>query len=199
MQDQKTTSKAKTPAPRSSAASSRPALSEPSPEIGTNERLRRNLTAAAPMRKVSSRRPLYAHPAMIGLIFLGAGCFVWSIVLERRPQAVPPPWQESLGSQAPTEGFLASVRSAGPEQGQLLRLEWPAHPRAASYEVQFTGANGFETSAIPVLGNVFMYDLKSDVFQLPQEFRWNVTAVMADGTESTSGSSQFKITADPAP
>ncbi len=121
---------------------------------------------------------------MLGLLFLGAGCFVWSILSERNP-TVPKAWQTNGTSSAPDAGLHASLRSAGPEQGQLLRLEWPAHPKAESYLVQFRGPNGFETAPIHVLGSIFLYDMKSDVFNLPDSFRWTVTAVMADGTQVT--------------
>jgi hypothetical protein len=113
------------------------------------------------------------------------------VLTDKRP-SVPKAWQ-GAPEAGPSAALQASVRSAGPTQGELLRLEWPSHPTAESYVVRFEGVNGFETSPIPVLGNVFLYDLRSDVFALPESFRWSVTAVMADGTQVTTGSAHYEM------
>lgn len=140
----------------------------------------------------AARRPFYAHPAVLGLLFVAAGGIVWSTLTEKTVK-VPATWQESRGTSAPAEGMSASIRPAGPGQGDLLRLEWPAHPKAESYLVRFDGANGFKASPIPVLGSVFLYDLKSNVFGLPDTFRWSVTAVMSDGEEVATPPSNYTL------
>jgi hypothetical protein len=137
------------------------------------------------------RRSFFTHPAFYGLLLVGAGCFAWSVLSDKRP-SVPKAWQ-GAGANSPAAALHAGIRSAGPGQGDLLRLEWPAHPKAESYIVKFEGVNGFASSPIPVLGNVFLYDLKSDVFALPESFRWSVTAVMADGTQVTTGTANYAI------
>lgn len=159
-----------------------PGFSASDPDVASESR-------SAVSRPAALRRPLNAHPVVLGLLFLGAGCFVWSMLSEKNA-TVPKAWLTG-GVAMPTPGLRASVRSGGPGQGDLLRLEWPEHPKAESYTVQFQGANGFETAPISVLGSIFLYDLKSDVFNLPEAFRWTVTAVMADGTQVTGPPSSF--------
>jgi hypothetical protein len=167
--------------------------------VGAGERTRTPSRADDPIggsatggSRSARRRSFFAHPAFYGLLLVGAGIFVWSILSDDRP-SVPKAWQGSAPEGSAGGTLQASVRSAGPGQGDLLRLEWPAHPKAESYVVRFEGVNGFATSPIPILGNVFLYDLKSDVFNLPDAFRWSVTAVMADGMQVTTGSASFQL------
>jgi hypothetical protein len=138
-----------------------------------------------------ARFSFLSHPAALGVLLIAAGWIVWAMLSEKKA-SVPEMWQQVRVRDSVSDDLQAAVRAGGPGQGSLLRLEWEAHPAAASYLIEFEGGDGFRTSPIPSMGNVFLYDLKSNVFGLPQRFRWTVTAVMPDGTQIAGASSSFQ-------
>src|SRR5688572_17405664 len=83
----------------------------------------------------------------VGLLLIAAGGFAWAMLSERRV-LVPALWQHVRGEAASAD-LHAALRSAGPGQGTLLRLEWTAHPNAESYLVEFEGAHGFRKGPFP--------------------------------------------------
>lgn len=83
-------------------------------------------------------------------------------------------------------GMTSGIRALGPDAPALLRLEWPAQQGAAEYRIHFH-VDGLPiaeplTSPTPV----FLYDLETDPFGLPDRFDWAVTTVFPDGREVTS-------------
>jgi len=132
---------------------------------------------------------MHGFQCIVGLLLIAAGCFAWTMLSERRV-LIPAMWQHVRGDAASGD-LHAGLRSAGPGQGALLRLQWTAHPRAESYLVEFEGANGFRRGPFPAAGNVFLYDMTTNVFDLPEGFRWTVTAVLSDGTQIVGASSRF--------
>lgn len=127
---------------------------------------------------------------IVGLLLIAAGWFTW-VMLSERHVLVPAMWQHVRGEHASGE-LHAVLRSSGSEQGRLLKLEWAAHPNAESYLVEFEGAHGFRKGPFPAAGNVFLYDLTTNVFDLPKNFRWTVTAVLHDGTQVAGASAYFR-------
>jgi hypothetical protein len=61
-----------------------------------------------------------------GVLFLGGGVAVW-FATSKKSEPLAEPWRETSGS---VTGLISDTRPSGGEQGNLLRLEWPAHPRA---------------------------------------------------------------------
>jgi hypothetical protein len=116
-----------------------------------------------------------------GIVLLAGGLAAWNSVEER--QAVPEAWRETAGPEGPATHMAAELRPGGPRQGDLLRLEWPEHPLASSYSVRFEGADGRGRTPVTVQGTVFLYDLRSNVLHLPNDFDWEVSAVLSDGSE----------------
>jgi hypothetical protein len=114
-----------------------------------------------------------------GVLFLSGGVAVW-FATSKKPETLAEPWRESSSSVA---GLTSDTRPNGGEQSNLLRLEWPAHPRAEGYLIRFLDRNGNGPAPIPVQGSVFLYDMQSDVLNLPDRFLWEVTALLSDGTK----------------
>jgi hypothetical protein len=88
-------------------------------------------------------------------------------------------------------GLASVIRAGGREQNELLRIEWPAHPRAERYLLRFLDESGRGPAPVTVQGTVFLYDLESDVFHLPSTFQWEVTAVLTDGSHVVTPASRF--------
>ena len=127
---------------------------------------------------------------IVGLLLIAAGWFTWIMLSERRV-LMPAMWQHVRGERAAAD-LRTVLRSPDSGQGELLKLEWAAHPNAESYLVEFEGANGFRKGPFPAAGNVFLYDLTTNVFDLPKDFRWTVTAVLRDGTQVAGASAYFR-------
>ena len=128
-------------------------------------------------------------PVLWGIVLLAGGLAAWHSVADR--ETVPVAWQETAGPSGPASRMAAELRSGGPSD--LLRLEWPAHPRARSYEVRFEGAS----APVTVQGTVFLYDLQSNVLHLPSDFGWEVSAVLPDGSEVVTPSQRVDLDAKP--
>jgi hypothetical protein len=116
-----------------------------------------------------------------GALLLLGGLGVWWS-LPRGSEDVPDAWKESRGPRAGAETLVAETRRPDPAAGQLLRLEWPAHPRAEGYIVRFQDEKGLGPAPVPVQGTVFLYDLQSNVLHLPEVFEWEVLARLPDGS-----------------
>lgn len=125
------------------------------------------------LRPFSPRAP--RAPVVWGIVLLAGGVAAWHSIVDR--ETVPEAWQETAGPTGPASHMAAELRSGGPSD--LLRLKWPAHPSARSYEVRFEGA----PAPVTVQGTVFLYDLQSNVLNLPSDFDWQVSAVLSDGSE----------------
>jgi len=164
---------------------------------------RPNARNAAPARRPAGGRPpgrpeatgdpaprRNVLPLVWAVLFLVGGGLIFATLPNRSKNAVPDVWNPTAVSGA--SELEAGLRSGGEQQGDLLRLTWPAHPDAASYRVQFA-ANGMGLTPVSVNGNVFLYDLASNVLGLPARFSWQVTAVMADGSEVTSPSQSYTL------
>lgn len=108
---------------------------------------------------------------------------VWSSIRGGGDARVPEVWNEATGPSGPTDEMQSALRPAGPTQGSLLRLEWPSHPNAESYRIQFLDSRGLGPAPVPVQSTVFMYDMRSNVLNLPSEFEWVVVAILPDGSE----------------
>ena len=81
------------------------------------------------------------------------------------------------------DALRTDVRPGGGVQGDLLRLEWPQHPRAQEYQIRFRDSGGSGPAPVTVSGTVFLYDMKSNALRLPEKFTWEVSAVLPDGSE----------------
>ncbi|MEZ5064230.1 MAG: hypothetical protein R3B81_05815 [bacterium] len=127
-----------------------------------------------------SRRGI--HPVLFGLLLLSGGVAVYGSVRGDGADEVPKAWRQVDGPDAPATAMVSEVKTDG-SNGSLLRLEWPAHPKAESYRIRFIDARGAGPAEVPVQSNVFLYDLSSDVLHLPRTFDWIVTAVLPDGSE----------------
>ena len=88
-------------------------------------------------------------------------------------------------------GLRSGTRTTGTDQGDLLRLEWPPHPRAQGYVLRFMDRYGNGPAPLPVQGTVFLYDLESDVLALPREFEWEVSALLPDGSHVVTPRSRY--------
>ena len=130
-------------------------------------------------------------PVLWGVVLLGGGIVVWSSS-RGRVDPVPGVWKETSGPAGPVSELRNDVRTSGPDQGDLLRLEWPTHPRAESYLLRFQG-EGRPPIPVPVQGNVFLYDLQSDVLRLPRDLEWEVSAILADGSEVVTPSRRIEL------
>jgi hypothetical protein len=114
-------------------------------------------------------------------VLLAGGLATWSAIAE--PERLPEAWHVTAGPDGPATHMTAEVRPGGPRQSDLLRLEWPPHPSAASYIVRVEGDDGRKSSPIAVRGTVFLYDLDLNVLRFPRSFTWKVSAVLPDGSE----------------
>lgn len=160
-------------APRSSPMPGRP-ITASSSGAGNSD--------AAPRRNVL--------PLVWSILFLVGGGLILYTLPNRSEESVPDVWDPA--ATGAVVALKTDVRSGGEQQGDLLRLTWPAHPEAESYRVQFA-ANGIAMTPVEALGNVFLYDLKSNVLGLPSQFTWQVTAVMADGSEVVSPMREYSL------
>ncbi len=130
-------------------------------------------------------------PVLWGVVLLGGGLAIWHSIAGWT--SVPEAWRATSGVEGPTTDMVSIVRAGGSQQGDLLRLEWPAHPKASAYHVRFRGPSGRVPTPVPVQGTIFLYDLRSNVLQLPREFDWEVTAVLADGSEVVTPSQHVSL------
>jgi hypothetical protein len=129
-------------------------------------------------------------PLVWSVLFLVGGGLILYTLPDRSNDAIPDVWSPTATSDV--TALQTEVRAGGEQQGDLLRLTWPAHPEAESYRVQFA-TNGIGLMPISVNGNVFLYDLASNVLGLPSRFTWQVTALMADGSEVVSPARAFSL------
>lgn len=133
---------------------------------------------AAPPR---TRVPALAWGAL--LIFGGAA--VWaSVPGPAEGRGVPDVWRGTGEPAAAARELQADVREGATHaRGDLLKLWWPAHPRAESYRITFDGAGMEAPVSVKVRSNLFLYALDSNALHLPPEFTWEVAAVLPDGSE----------------
>jgi hypothetical protein len=113
-------------------------------------------------------------------VFLAGGIAVWTAA--PRDEAHPSPWRQTADPSGASAGLDSEIRASAGEPG-ILRLEWPSHPRARSYRLRFRGGDGAPLPPVTLEGTVFLYDLRSDVLDLPDSFEWEVAAVLRDGSE----------------
>lgn len=128
-----------------------------------------------------ARVPAAAAPVLWGAVFLLGGMAVFSTV-PRTGDPLAEPWKASTDPTAAAREMMSAVHASAGEAG-LLKLEWPAHPEARGYRVRFRDPQGHVLAPVTVDHNVFLYDLESDVLGLPDDFEWQVSAVLRDGTE----------------
>ena len=126
-----------------------------------------------------------------GVVFLCGGIAVWSSI-RGRSDPVPEVWKATSGPAGRASRMESDVRKSGPHPGDLLRLEWPPHPGAQSYLLRIRG-EGRAPISVNVSGNVFLYDLQSDVLHLPRELEWEVSAVLADGSQAVTPSRRIAL------
>jgi hypothetical protein len=131
--------------------------------------------------RTAPRRGL--HPLLFGLLLLSGGIATWGVARSGGERGVPDVWNETSGPDAPVVRMVSELKPAGPAQGKLLRLEWPEHPRAETYRIRFTDAGGYGPAPVPVQSTVFLYDMDTNVLNLPTHFDWTVIAVLPDGSE----------------
>jgi len=149
-----------------------------------------------PRRPRPVRRPVPAsrrrNPIPLwGALFLVGGAVIWfSLSGPRREPAVPDVWHETRGEETAVQ-LQSELRPGGDVHGDLLKLEWPAHPNAREYRVRFRDARGAGPAPVVVQGNVFLYDLRSNALHLPPAFTWDVTAVLPDGSEVVTPPRRF--------
>jgi len=129
-------------------------------------------------------------PALWGVLFIVGGLVVWSSI-SRDDSGMPEVWRETADPAHPERHLVSATRASENPQGDLLRMEWPAHPQAQHYLVRFRDANGRGPAPVSVQGTVFLYDLNSDVLHLPSRFEWEVTAVLVDGSHVVTPSRRF--------
>jgi len=118
-------------------------------------------------------------PTLWGGVFLAGGVAVWMAV-PRVDHPVATAWRASEAS--PGRELRSEIR-AGAGEPALLKLEWPAYPEAQGYRLRFRDAEGRTLPPVTVESTVFLYDLGSDVLDLPSSFEWEVAAVLRDGSE----------------
>jgi len=133
-------------------------------------------------------------PPRWGILLLAGGIATWQSISER--ERLPVAWRQSAGEGAAAQ-LQAELRPGGARRGDLLRLEWPAHPSASSYRVRFAAGDGNPRAPISVPGTVFLYDLDSNVLRIPRDFEWEVSAVLEDGSEVVTPAQ--RVTLDPVP
>ena len=143
-------------------------------------------------RRSASRGPAPARPrtrrvlpAVWGALFVLGGIAIWAS-LGRRSEPLPEVWKQTAQEERSVGALEAEVRPGGGRQGDLLRLEWPAHPSAKGYRVRFVTQDGYGPAPVTLSSTVFLYDLATNVLHLPEAFDWEVTAVLADGSEIVS-------------
>jgi hypothetical protein len=125
-------------------------------------------------------------------VLVAGGIALWTSRPVPPPGAeVPPAWCGTVAGTDASAALRTEVRSGAADEGDLLRLEWPAHPHAREYRVRFVDEDGAETSPVTVQGNVLLYDLRADALALPPRFRWDVTAVLQDGSEALTPPGEF--------
>jgi hypothetical protein len=128
-----------------------------------------------------ARVPAALIPVLWGGVFLAGGIAVWMTV--PRPNApLAPPWRAGADPSLAVQDLTSAVRG-GAGEPDLLKLEWPAHPDARGYRLRFRDAAGHPRPPVTVESNVFLYDLKRDVLDLPESFQWEVSAILDDGSE----------------
>jgi hypothetical protein len=156
----------------------------PAPARGPEASARRSRPeepAIHPRRDEPRRKPRRGlHPALFGLLLVAGGVAVWGSIRPERSE-VPDVWNETTGPDGPAARMVAQVKPSGP--AKLLRLEWPAHPRADSYRIRFLDERGVGPAPVPVQSTVFLYDMETNVLHLPGRFDWEVTAILPDGSE----------------
>jgi hypothetical protein len=126
----------------------------------------------------------------LGLLLAAGGLAVWGSI-QREDSGVPEVWKETTGPDGPSAQLESQLKPAGPAQGQLLRLEWPEHPNAESYLVEFLDERGVGPAPVPVQSTVFLYDMQTNVLHLPSQFQWVVTAVLPDGSQVVTPSRRY--------
>ena len=118
-----------------------------------------------------------------GGLLVAGGIATWGSVGEE-PAPLPEVWNPTAASADASSRMTSALRNVG--AAPLLRLEWPEHPGAVEYRIRFRGGSFSTPTALAVQSPVFVYDLESDVLRLPDEFQWEVAAVLADGSEVVS-------------
>jgi hypothetical protein len=139
----------------------------------------------APAHRPTAQRNVL--PLVWSVLFVVGGGLILYTLPNRSKDAPPDVWNPTATSAA---ALKTEIRPGGGQQGDLLRLTWPAHPDAESYRVHFA-TNGVGLTPVNVIGNVFLYDLASNVLGLPAHFTWQVTAVTADGSEVVTPPQSF--------
>ncbi|NNE43329.1 MAG: hypothetical protein HKN12_03905 [Gemmatimonadetes bacterium] len=147
----------------------------PRPRRGANPRNR------ATGRSTPRRQGL--PPLVFGGLLLLGGVALWVAISPPGSGSVPEVWDGVADEAVATDGLRTEVRPGGGVQGDLLRLEWPEHPRAEKYQIRFRDSGGSGPAPVTVSGTVFLYDLKSNALRLPEKFTWEVSAVLPDGSE----------------
>lgn len=155
---------------------------------------RRPASPSLPRSTPADRSARSRTRAFWGAVLLAGGLATWHSIPSR--EAVPEVWRETAGPGG-TADLAAELRPGDSRGGELLRLEWPAHPRARSYRVRFAGTGGRPRPPIPVQGTVFLYDLRSDVLQLHRDFEWDVSAVLPDGNEVVTPTRRVTLDHEP--
>jgi hypothetical protein len=123
---------------------------------------------------------------MWGILLLTGGVLAWAATPRERA-TLPDVWKVTVAGTDAQAEMRSQIRDLGDGTSPLLRLEWPEHPDAEQYRIRFRGIDGAPgPSPLAVQSHVFLYDLRSDVLRLPDEFEWEVTAVLPDGSEVVS-------------
>lgn len=133
---------------------------------------------------VSGARPW--TPLLWGVLLVAGGVLTWKTV--PRPGS-PHEWSGPVSSSVEASamgGMTSGIRSLGTEAPALLRMEWPAQAGAVEYRIHFQVDGQPIASPLTSPTPVFLYDLESNPFGLPDRFDWAVTAVFPNGREVTS-------------
>jgi hypothetical protein len=133
---------------------------------------------------LATRRPF--PPAAWGILLVAGGVLAWAAIPHHHT-TLPAVWKVSAADTDAQSEMRSQIRQLGGDSSSLLRLEWPEHPRAVKYRIRFRTDDGTPSPApLEIPSPVFLYDLHSNVLQLPRDFDWEVTAVLRDGSEIVS-------------